>query len=58
MLDHKDRIFNLIEGKWSDNSIAMYIGSDTRTIKRFRRAYKHHGKGASDETIKSYASIK
>ena len=57
-LSKKTDIFRLFDMKWNDTSIAMYISSDTKTIRRFRAAYREFGTNPTDEQILSKAAVK
>lgn len=36
---YKEQVVKLIKHGWSDNSIAIQVGSDKLTVKRFRKKY-------------------
>lgn len=57
-LEKKHDIFKLFDMKWEDRSIAMYISSDAKTIKRFRAAHSEFGKEATNEQILSKVYVK
>lgn len=43
LIHKKPQMINLIDGQWTDKSIALYVGSDTKSVRRFRRMYKMFG---------------
>lgn len=53
LMPRKDQIIKLLDYKWNDQSIANFLASDKRTIRRFRRAYNEFGDDfTTDQVLK------
>lgn len=51
MMERKTQILKLIDSRWDDKSIANFLASDHRTIRRFRKAYEKYGKAITPEQV-------
>lgn len=51
MSEKKSQIYKLIAQEWTDKSIAGYLGTDHKTISRYRIAFKQLGPDVTTEQV-------